>query len=107
MNAIVDELVSVEDASPAAEESGLRVRLLEERDTEEVRGIIKQRHAMTVFRNQTFSDWKLNEHFNLILSHPPRMVCPVAIWNGKPAGVAWAIADSYMLSDGPLFVTVL
>lgn len=87
-------------------EQGLRVRLLEARDAEVVRDIIKQHHATTVFRDQAFSDWKLNEHFSPILSRPPRMVCPVVTLDGKPIGVAWAIADSYMLSDGPLFVTV-
>ncbi len=96
----------LEEAIVPAQERGLRVRLLEERDTEAVRAIIKQHHETTVFRNQAFSDWKLNEHFNTILSRPPRMVCPVAVLDGKPVGVAWAIANSYMLTDGPLFVTV-
>lgn len=89
-----------------SEKKGLKVRLLEKGDTPAVREIMKQHHASTVFRDQEFSDWKLNEHFNLILSRPPRMVCPVATLDGKPAGVTWAIADSYMLSDGPMFVTV-
>lgn len=88
------------------ERKGLKVRLLEKEDTPAVREIMKQHHASTVFRDQEFSNWKLNEHFNLILSRPPRMVCPVAILDGKPCGVTWAIADSYMLTDGPLFVTV-
>ncbi|MGV2021217.1 GNAT family N-acetyltransferase [Agrobacterium sp. 22-223-1] len=86
--------------------TGLHIRLLEERDTARVREIIKQLHAVTVFRSQEFSDRKLNEYFRLILTRPPRMIAPVAIWNGSPVGGAWAIADSYMLSDGPLFVTV-
>jgi hypothetical protein len=109
LSAVAQELAletpenEVVEASP---EKGLRVRVLEEGDTEIVRGIIKQHHATTVFRDQIFSDWKLNEHFSLILSRPPRMVCPVVTLDGKPIGVAWAIADSYMLSDGPLFVTV-
>lgn len=85
---------------------GLKVRVLEKDDTPAVRAIMKQHHASTVFRDQEFSNWKLNEHFNLILSRPPRMVCPVATLDGKPVGVTWAIADSYMLSDGPMFVTV-
>lgn len=89
-----------------SETKGLKVRLLEREDTPTVREIMKQHHASTVFRDQEFSDWKLNEHFNLILSRPPRMVCPVATLDGKPVGVTWAIADSYMLSDGPMFVTV-
>ncbi len=88
------------------ERTGLKVRLLEKEDTPAVREIMKQHHASTVFRDQEFSDWKLNEHFSLILSRPPRMVCPVATLDGKPVGVTWAIADSYMLSDGPMFVTV-
>lgn len=87
-------------------EKGLKVRLLEKSDTAAVREIMKQHHASTVFRDQEFSDWKLTEHFNLILSRPPRMVCPVATLDGKLVGVTWAIADSYMLSDGPMFVTV-
>ncbi|AYM80343.1 hypothetical protein G6L67_04170 [Agrobacterium tumefaciens] len=89
-----------------SEKKGIKVRLLEKDDTLAVREIMKQHHASTVFRDQEFSDWKLNEHFNLILSRPPRMVCPIATLDGKPVGVTWAIADSYMLSDGPMFVTV-
>lgn len=85
---------------------GLRVRLLESRDTDAVREVLKQHHAATVFRDQAFSDWKLNEHFKTVLSRPPRMVAPVAELDGRPVGIAWAAADSYMLSDGPLFVTV-
>jgi len=34
------------------------------------------------------------------------MACLVAVWNGEVVGVAWASADSYMPSDGPLFSTV-
>lgn len=86
--------------------TGLHIRLFEERDKVQMREIITQLHAVTVFRDQEFSDRKLSEHFRLILSRPPRMIAPVAIWNGRPVGGAWAIADSYMLSDGPLFVTV-
>ncbi|WP_193600494.1 hypothetical protein [Agrobacterium salinitolerans] len=56
------------------ERKGLKVRLLEKDDRPAVREIIKQHHASTVFRDQEFSVWKLNEHFNLILSRPPRMV---------------------------------
>ncbi len=89
-----------------SEKKGLKVRLLEKGDTPAVREIMKQHHASTVFRDQEFSDWKLNEHFNLILSRPPRMVCPIVTLDGRPVGVTWAIADTYMLSDGPMFVTV-
>ena len=86
--------------------SGLRVRLFEARDREPARALLRQHHAETVFRDQPFSDWKFNEHANLILSRPPRMMCAVATLNGKVVGLTWAQADSYMLSDGPLFVTV-
>lgn len=86
--------------------TGVRVRLFEDRDVEGIRRIMRQHHATTVFRNQAFSDWKLDEHFDLILSRPPRMVCVTAEWEGMPVGVAWAVADSYMLTDGPLFVNV-
>lgn len=93
-------------SGPSPDEVGLRVRLLESRDRESIGRILKQHHATTVFRNQPFSDWKLDRHFQLILSRPPRMACLVAVWNGEVLGVAWASADSYMLSDGPLFSTV-
>ncbi|CDN51232.1 Hypothetical protein RG540_PA05560 (plasmid) [Neorhizobium galegae bv. orientalis str. HAMBI 540] len=86
--------------------SGLRVRLFDEGDIPAVRDIMIQHHATTVFRNQAFSDWKLKKHFQTILSRPPRMVGIVAEWGGTPSGVAWATADSYMLSDGPLFANV-
>jgi len=86
--------------------SGLRVRLFDEGDIPTVRDIMIQHHATTVFRNQPFSDWKLKKHFQTILSRPPRMVCIVVEWGGVATGVAWATADSYMLSDGPLFANV-
>ncbi|EFO32555.1 conserved hypothetical protein [Roseibium sp. TrichSKD4] len=85
---------------------GVRVRLFEERDIPIIRNIMRQHHAATVFRNQPFSDWKLDRHFEKILARPPRMLCAVAEWQGVPIGVTWANADAYMLSDGPLFVTV-
>ena len=95
-----------EPRSEAVKNSGLRVRLFEERDIPAVRRIMHQHHAATVFRNQPFSEWKLNRHFEKILARPPRMACIVAEWQGVVVGVTWAVADSYMLSDGPLFVTV-
>ncbi|MEP3047153.1 MAG: hypothetical protein ABJL55_18050 [Roseibium sp.] len=109
------ETGSMRQGSPEVQEArepssgppkGLRVRLFEERDIPSVRSIMRQHHATTVFRNQPFSDWKLDRHFQKILSRPPRMACIVAEWQGAPIGVLWAAADSYMLSDGPLFVTV-
>nr|WP_285230065.1 hypothetical protein [Neorhizobium galegae] len=51
---------------------GLRVRLLEQRDAEAVRDILKQHHATTAFRDQPFSDWTVNEHFKRAVSCPPR-----------------------------------
>ncbi|MGO8294452.1 hypothetical protein ACC859_39345, partial [Rhizobium ruizarguesonis] len=48
--------------------NGLRVRLFQESDIPAVREIMIQHHAATVFRNQRFSDWKLNQHFQTILS---------------------------------------
>ncbi|UNZ53846.1 hypothetical protein [Agrobacterium tumefaciens] len=101
-----DQSLAEKSLRVTLEKKGLKVRLLEREDTPAVRDIMKQHHVSTVFRDQAFSDWKLNEHFNLILSRPPRMVCPVATLDGTPVGVTWAIADSYMLSDGPMFVTV-
>lgn len=100
-----DERASVA-VEAAPDTSGLRVRLIEARDRESIGRILKQHHATTVFRNQPFSDWKLDRHFELVLSRPPRMACLVAVWNGEVLGLAWASADSYMLSDGPLFSTV-
>lgn len=99
-----DDGIAASERSPEA--NGLRVRLLEARDRESIGRILRQHHATTVFRNQPFSDWKLDRHFQLIMSRPPRMACLVAVWNGEVLGVAWASADSYMLSDGPLFSTV-
>ncbi|SCM76239.1 conserved hypothetical protein [uncultured Pleomorphomonas sp.] len=96
----------VAPSEPSPDGAGLRVRLLEARDRESIRHILRQHHATTVFRNQPFSDWKLDRHFQFILSRPPRMACLVAVWKGEVVSVAWASADSYMLSDGPLFSTV-
>lgn len=109
MALVVDEAGADGERVPTGEQSTerqLRVRLFEERDTEVVRDIKEQHDATTVFRDQVFPDCKLNEHISLILSRPPRMIGSVVTLDGKPIGVAWVIADSCMLSDGPLFVTV-
>ncbi|MEP2707917.1 MAG: hypothetical protein ABJQ71_01075 [Roseibium sp.] len=66
---------------------GMRVRLFENHDIPAVRRIMRQHHSTTVFRNQQFSDWKLDKHFQNILSRPPRMACIVAEWQGEPIGV--------------------
>ncbi|MBY3314678.1 hypothetical protein [Rhizobium laguerreae] len=103
---LANEIVRPAVDTSTKRSDGMKVRLLESRDTDAVREILKQHHATTVFREQTFSDWKLNEHFKTVLSRPPRMLAPITEVDGRAAGVAWAVADSYMLSDGPLFVTV-
>ena len=100
------QVVSTDQIASTEHPKGLRVRLFEERDIPVLRKIMRQHHGATVFRNQPFSDWKLDRHFEKILSRPPRMACIVVEWQGVPIGVTWAVADSYMLSDGPLFVTV-
>ena len=83
-----------------------KVRPMEECDREAIRAVLRAEHAHTVFRNQPFSDWKYDRHVNTVLSRPPRMICLVVERNDAALGVAWASADSYMLSDGPIFVTV-
>jgi hypothetical protein len=69
-----------------------------------------QHHAvqniLTWFRNQPFSPWKFNQNFDHVVSRPPRNVGMVVELGDAVIGVAWASADSYMLSDGPLFCTV-
>jgi hypothetical protein len=72
----------------------------------EARALLRQHHANTVFRDQPFSDWKFDRNISQVLSRPPRMAGIVAECEGRVIGLAWAVADSYMLSDGPLFVTV-
>ncbi|MDH4414773.1 MAG: hypothetical protein QE484_15785 [Rhizobium sp.] len=64
LEAAAGEMVSAPDRKPSERqpgseeqkhgERGLRVRLLEQRDTEAVRDILKQHHAVTVFRDQPF-----------------------------------------------------
>ena len=93
-------------APPRRAPKGIRVRLIEPSDREPARALLRQHHASTVFRAQAFSDWKFERHFNHAISRPPRMVGMVAECDGRLAGIAWAMADSHMLSDGPLFVTV-
>ncbi|NVK35015.1 MAG: hypothetical protein HWE23_11080 [Rhodobacteraceae bacterium] len=90
----------------AAKAPGMRVRLFEECDIPVNWNIMRQYQAKTVFRDQPFSDWKLDRHFQKILSRSPRMIGTIVEWQGEPVGVTWAAADSYMLSDSPMFVTV-
>jgi hypothetical protein len=75
-------------------------------DREQVWSMPSQRHASTVFRDQPFSDRKFDRSISHVLPRPPRMAGIVAECGGRVIGLAWAVADSYMLSDGPLFVMV-
>jgi hypothetical protein len=72
----------------------------------EARALLRQHHANTVFCGQPFSDWKFDRNMSQVLSRLPRMAGIVAECGGRVIGLDWAVADSYMLSDGPLFVTV-
>jgi hypothetical protein len=84
----------------------MSVRLVEPRDRAALHNLLVQHHANTEFRAQPFSPWKFNQNFDHVVSRPPRNVGMVVELGDVVIGVAWASADSYMLSDGPLFCTV-
>jgi hypothetical protein len=65
-----------------------------------------QHHANTVFRGKPFSNRKFDRNISQVLSRRPRMAGIVGECQSRVIGLARAVADSYMLSDGPLFVTV-
>jgi hypothetical protein len=79
---------------------------VESRDRAALHNLLVQHHANTEFRAQPFSPWKFNQNFDHVVSRPPRNVGMVVELGDAVIGVAWASADSYMLSDGPLFCTV-
>jgi hypothetical protein len=81
-------------------------KLVEPRDRAALHNLLVQHHANTEFRAQPFSPWKFNQNFDHVVSRPPRNVGMVVELGNAVIGVAWASADSYMLSDGPLFCTV-
>ena len=99
------ELGSAE-VKPKAPVGVIKVRLLELSDRFQTHRILVQHHANTVFRDQAFSDWKFNANFDGVMSRAPRTVGLAVTFNDEVIGVAWGTADSYILSDGPLFVTV-
>jgi hypothetical protein len=106
-NAAASKAVGEDEIGTApSAEAGPRVRLFEERDIEKAREILRQHLATTVFREQAFSDAKADRHFATVLSRPNGMLGVVAMWNGVPSGLAWAQADTFMLTDGPPFVSV-
>jgi hypothetical protein len=88
------------------DQSGIRVRLIDQSDREAARALLRQHHTSTVFRDQTFSDWKFERHFNTACSRPPNMVALAAECNGDFFGGAWATIDQYFLTEGPPFLTV-
>lgn len=105
----MDDMVAEESAQPRKRHvaaNGISVRLFERADIPKARAIMLQHHENTVFRNQPFSDRKLDRHFEQILSRPPRMIGLAAEWRGEPAGLAWAAADSYMLTEDGIIVAV-
>lgn len=105
-DSLADPGAEIAEPSGDAVYRGLKIRPFEERDRERAKELLKQHHENTVFRSQPFSEWKYNEQANRILTRPPLMLCLVACWNNEIVGGVWAHANGYMLSDGPLFVTV-
>ena len=101
-----DAAVAGDAPSPVVPRRGFQARLAERRDREPARAILKQLHARIVFRAQVFADGKVDRMFDRVLARQPGMVGIVAEHDGAPVGIAWATADEYLLSDGPLFVTV-
>lgn len=98
--------LSTAEVQPSAPVGVIKVRLVEPRDRFSTHRILVQHHAITVFRDQAFSDWKFNANFDGVLARAPRTIGLTVTDNDEPIGVAWGTAASYILSDGPLFVTV-
>jgi hypothetical protein len=94
--------------------SKISVRLVELRDRDALQMMLQRQHAHTMFRDQPFSSSKFIQNFNHVLARPPRMigmVAELAEMSGheitkRLIGGAWASADYYILSDGPVFVSV-
>lgn len=75
-------------------------------DREPVRRLLKQHHAASEFRDEPFSDAKFDVQADALLRRPARRIGLVAVQKGRITGLALAGADPYLLSDGPLFVSV-
>ena len=86
--------------------TGIKIRIVEEEDRAACSEILAQHHANTTFRDQPFSEDKFNLHFDRVLARPRHMMGIVAEWNETVIGLCWMMSDTYMLSDGPPFVTV-
>lgn len=107
MDRDIDDMVAQESAQPAKRHvaaNGISVRLFERADIPKARAIMHQHHENTVFRDQPFSDRKLDRHFEQILSRPPRMLGITAEWEGEPAGLKGVAADLYGFTDDGIVV---
>lgn len=91
---------------PTSQRRGFQARLVEDRDREAVRGILRDLHGISVFRAQAFSDRKMDKMFDRVAARPPEMAGIVAEHNGTVVGVAWAMVSDYLLTDSSPFVTV-
>lgn len=98
--------VSGQTANATPKKSHLLIRRGEPADREQVRALMRQQHANTVFREQPFSDRKFDAQFEYLAGHPENVLALVAVYRGNIVGAAWAQCDHYMLSDGPPFVAV-
>ena len=90
----------------SARKGQLHARLFSRDDLPVARLLIRQHHEVTLFRDEKFSDQKLERQFELILSHPPGMIGISVEYQGNVVGLAWASANGYMLTDGPPIVSV-
>lgn len=98
--------ISAQASNFSPKKPGLLIRRGVAADREQVRALLRQHHATTVFREQKFSDWKFEAQFDLLIKHPENILALVAEYRGAIVGAAWAQSDHYMLSDGPPFVAV-
>jgi|GEM_PF-2977208 len=91
---------------PASPKKGFQARLVEDRDREAVRRILRDLHGTSVFRGQDFSDRKMDKMFDRVAARPPEMAGIVAEHDGAVVGAAWAMVSEYLLTENSAFVTV-
>ncbi|MEW7010035.1 hypothetical protein [Lentilitoribacter sp. EG35] len=121
---LADEQTLVDQKKPSSPDhlkSGqILIRVIEPKDKEKCRELLKAHHASTAYADYAFSDDKFESHAAKIYAYPENMVClvaeralerdqnkaePTTDQETEIIGLLWASAGSYALSDELIFAT--
>ena len=93
-------------AGKSQRRSAVCVRLPEEKDSPDLRQLVRRQHQRTIFADIPFSEVKLEALVQKARHPMPNQCLIVAEARGQIVGAAWCSAGEYLIGEGALMTTV-